>query len=175
MNLKSLIVIPILALLLVFASCKKDKSGTNSNAPVQFKSNGSAVGYASCIFYEDFDGKNFEALILATNTTNTNLSNGSYNFQIRVTIDSSGLKIGKTYPIATAAGQIGTSMLYYSPDGINTYSTQYANAQGSVTITGITSKLLSGTFSGKLFSTNDTTGQTVIYTFTGGAFNATSD
>ena len=178
MSQKPLTFIAILSTLILFSSCKKNSAGTppvNPAKPIQFTINGSAVSYANCFYTVPYTNGNFEVIIAATNTVDTQTATSFIlNFQIRLVIDASGVKAGQTFPIATSGGQIGTAMLYYTPDGVNDFATQYANAQGTVTITGVTSNMISGTFSGKLFAASDTGGITVVYTITNGIFQASA-
>jgi hypothetical protein len=172
MSLKPLAFFTFLSMAMVVASCKKSGGGpapVSPAKPVQFTINGSAVNYSNCFDLEDFSNGNFEVIIEATNAIN---AQPVTNLQIRLVIDASGLKAGQTFPVATSGGQIGTSMLYYTPDGANDFESQYSNAQGSVTITSVTSKMITGTFSGKLFAVSDTNGTTVVYTITNGSFQA---
>ncbi len=178
MILKPLPFIAFLVVLLAFSSCKKSGGGVTpiSEKPFQFTANGSSVSYANCFYTEPFANANFEVLIMATNTLDTKTSSSFIlNFQIILLTDAGGPQVGKTYPVAAIPDQAGTAKLYYTPDGVKNFQTQYANAQGAVTITSISSKAIGGTFSGKLFADGDTNGQTVLYTITDGSFNAAAD
>ena len=168
----SKLLIAVLVIAFAFSSCSK-KSG---NTPVvtamsmTFTNNGAAKTYNTCVALSLTVGATQETDIAGYNLTGTNHSDD--NFEINIIHNSATLAAGQTYPVASSLDQVNAATLFFSPNATDNFNTQVGNPSGTVTITGVTSTTITGTFSGKLYGENDFTGTTLIYTITGGTFVA---
>jgi hypothetical protein len=165
--------IAVLATALAFSSCKKSTTpapaGTTSSS-MKLTSNGTAISFNECEQGTVTANGVVQTVIIADNITNGKL--GDASFEVDIEHDPATLKAGQTYQVASSFGQADGATLFYYPNTTDNFATQPANPQGSVTITGVTSTTITGTFSGKLFASDDLTGTTVIYTITNGSFTA---
>ncbi|SHN34748.1 hypothetical protein [Mucilaginibacter sp. OK098] len=155
---------------IIFNSCKKSDSNSPTGTSMKFTSNGAAVSFNSCVAISATVGNTSEVLITGINITNA--KPGASSFEVELTHDINTLKAGQTYPVASSFSQLDASTLYYFTNASDVFNTQTGNAQGTVSITEVTSTSIKGTFSGKLFAENDFTGTTVLYTITNGSFTA---
>ena len=111
-----------------------------------------------------------ETVILANNITGSKVSDNS--FEIDITADVTTLKPGAIFQAASSFSQVNAMTLFFSPDTTNTYATQPANHTGTVTITDVSFTYIKGTFSGKLFASDDFSASQLLYTITNGTFVA---
>ena len=166
--------VAILAVAVVFSSCKKSSTpkpdnGTTTTS-MKFTVNGTVVSLNDC---EETDASVNDApqtLFIGVNVTNG--KPGDVSFEVDVMAAPSALKAGQTYPASSSFSQPNSSALFYYPNANDSYNTQPSNAQGTVSITEVTSTTISGTFSGKLFASDDFNGEHIIYTITSGSFTA---
>jgi hypothetical protein len=86
--------------------------------------------------------------------------------------DPTTLKAGQTYPVASSFAQADGALFFYFTNDTDSFISQPANPQGTVTITEVTPTTISATFLGKLFASNDFEGTTAVYTITNGSFTA---
>ncbi|MEO6633797.1 MAG: hypothetical protein ABIN13_18790, partial [Mucilaginibacter sp.] len=100
----------------------------------------------------------------------TNGKPGAASMEVDITHDLATMKAGQTYSVTTAPKD-GLILFYFKNDN-DVFTTQPANPVGKVTITEVTSSTIKGTFSGKLFSEDDFTGEHVLYSIAGGSFTA---
>jgi hypothetical protein len=158
---------------IAFSSCKKssDNSNSSSNASMKFTANGTAVSYNTCIVVDATAGTVKQTLISGNNGTIT--KPGDATFELDILHDLATLKAGQTYPVSTTFNQANSAALIYFPNQNDFFATQPGNPQGTVSITDVTTDIIKGTFSGKLFTQDDFDGTTVKYTITGGTFVAT--
>jgi hypothetical protein len=143
---------------------------TSVGGSMKFTSSGTAITYNNCLATDASANGVNQTLIMGLNLTN-NVA-GADNFEVDIIQSLSALKAGQVYPASTSFTQPNSMALFYYPNATDEYVTQPANAQGSVTITGVTSTTISGTFSGTLFASDDLNGTTVKATITEGTFTA---
>jgi hypothetical protein len=155
---------------IIFNSCKKSDSNSPTGTSMKFTSNGAAVSFNSCVAVSATVGNTAEVLITGINITNA--KPGTSSFELELTHDINTLKAGQLYPAASSFSQLDASTLFYFTTESDVFTTQPGNAQGTVSITEVTSASIKGTFSGKLFAEDDFTGTTVLYTITNGSFTA---
>ena len=153
-------------------SCKKSSDPNASSTPsMKLTLNGKAVSYNTCIASDATGGSLKQTLILGTNVTKG--TPDGVTFEVEIIKEMASIKTGDVFPASTKFAQANSSaLLYYAADG-NFYATQPGNPQGTVTITAVTSDIIKGTFSGKLFTDDDYDGSDVKYTVIGGTFVAT--
>jgi hypothetical protein len=156
----------------VFAvsACKKSSTpapDTTVKTTMTLTANTTNISFDDCEQVSASVNNVIHTLIAGNSTTNKNIS-----FTVDIVHDPSTIKAGQAYPIASSFGQPDAATLFYSANTTDSFSTQPANAQGSVTISGVTATTITGTFSGKLFASDDFDGTTVVYTITNGAFTA---
>jgi hypothetical protein len=160
----------------VLSACKKDKvtatHPTNGNGvySMAFAENNIKVSFNSCFITQSYVNNGAQLLVLAYNTTNNKISDNSFEVDLIANIDS--IKVGQVFPAASTFLQPKSMGLYFSPDTVNTYTTQPSKPVGSVTITEITATEVKGTFSGNLFDELDFDGNNLLYTITNGTFTA---
>jgi hypothetical protein len=154
-----------------FSACKKDdnKKPVSNTYSMKFNANGTAVSYTSCLVADiDINGSKLTDII----GVNKNNSNNEMELEFPVAVSS--LKAGQTYQVIVPTGnnqlELTTPLLGYTMDGTNYFTTQSADPVGTVTITSVTSTTLQGTFSGKLYSEDDSDATTLKYTITNGTF-----
>ncbi len=164
--------IAIFSIAVVFTSCKKnsDNKPVTTASSMKLALNGTALSYNSCRIQNFKINGSLQSQITGQN--DANVSTGNYYFNIVIYSDMNSLKVGDTFQVATSAYEPNTMGLYYSPDSADLFETQSAATQGIVTITGVGSGFIQGTFSGKLFTTTDFAGTDVKYLVTDGTFNA---
>jgi hypothetical protein len=163
--------VAVLVIAFAFSACKKSSTpapDTSSTTSMTLTSNGSNISYNSCD--EVSASVNDVAHTLITGYNLTNGKRGHDSFELDIIHDVATLKAGQAYPVGSHLGQADAVTLFYSPTDSTDFNS--ANAQGSVTISGITATTITGTFSGKLYAQDDFDGTTVIYTVTNGAFTA---
>jgi hypothetical protein len=137
---------------------------------MSFTANSTAVSFNTCVVLTSTANPTGQTIIAGYNNVNGIIS--ANGFEVEAIQDISTIKVGQVFPASTTTGQAGTSALLYFTDATNNFLSQPGNPQGTVTITGITSTSISGTFAGLLFSPGDTGGATTIYTITNGSFTA---
>jgi hypothetical protein len=156
----------VIAVALLFTSCKKSSTPSPNIPFMEFTANGTHI------FFNDCEETATDANNLpATKFVGTVLINGtpgSASFEATVIHAPSALKVGQTYPIATYLALADRSTLVYYPNNTDMFTSQSANADGIATITDVTDTTISGTFSGTLFEG----GNAVTYTITNGSFKA---
>ncbi|MDB5090417.1 MAG: hypothetical protein JWR09_4411 [Mucilaginibacter sp.] len=162
--------VAILFIAVIFNSCKKSDSNSPTGTSMKFTSNGTAISFNSCVAVSATVGNTSEVLITGINITNA--KPGVSSFEVELTHDVNTLKAGQTYPAASSFSQLDAATLFYFTTESDVFTTQPGNAQGTVSITEVTSANIKGTFSGKLFAEDDFTGTTVLYTITNGSFTA---
>ncbi|MDB5024258.1 MAG: hypothetical protein JWP78_2013 [Mucilaginibacter sp.] len=164
--------IAVLATALAFSSCKKSTTPAPAGATSSMKltSNGTAISFNECVQGTVTANGVVQTVIIADNITNGKV--GDAGFEVDIMHDPATLKAGQTYAAASSFGQADGATFFYYPNATDNFATQPANPQGLVTITGVTSTTITGTFSGKLFASDDFAGTTVIYTVTNGSFTA---
>ena len=164
------LLVAILFIAVILNSCKKSDSNSPTGTSMKFTSNGAAVSFNSCVAVSATVGTTSEVLLTGINITNA--KPGVSSFEVELTHDVNTLKAGQTYPAAGSFSQLDASTLFYFTTESDVFTTQPGNAQGTVSITEVTSSSIKGTFSGKLFAEDDFTGTTVLYTITNGSFTA---
>ena len=165
--------IALAAIALTFSSCKKSSNPTPNNtvsSSMKFTSNGSVVSFNNC--GEVSASVNGITQTLFTGINVTNGTPGDVNFEINIQHDPATFQAGQTYQVTSLPGHADAATFYYSTNSTDEFTSQPTNTQGSVSITGVTSTTISGTFSGKLFAYDDYAGATVVYTITNGSFTA---
>jgi len=160
-----------------FNACKKSSNpkpvvNTPVTTSLSFSTNGTAVSYNECSAGGEGVSPTFLTTIEALQTINSFGAIADGGFVIEIMQDINTIKPGQTFPVETTAGQSGSAIIDFSPDGASNYITQPANAQGSVTITDISATEMKGTFSAKLFAPADVSGTNVLSTITNGTFTA---
>jgi len=161
--------IAMLVLGIALSSCKKSddsKPATTTTSSMTFTANGTAVKFNTCLEADISLNNVNEVVIAGTNITNGKAAASS--FTITIMQDPATLKAGQTFAVSSSGT---TSLAYYVTDS-ETDQTQVVNPQGTVTITDVSSTVIKGTFSAKLFDAGDFEGQTVTYTITSGTFTA---
>jgi len=175
MKTLSPVCIALAAIALTFSSCSKKSSdnpkpnGTVTSS-MKLTANGTDLSFNDCeeMLIEVNDVKQ-------TTITGYMVTNGKpsdVTFQVDLIHDPATLKAGQTYQVIPGFAQPDAAIFYYFPNSTDIFSSQPGNPQGSVTITDVTSTTISGTFSVKLFASNDLSGTSVIYTITNGSFTA---
>jgi hypothetical protein len=165
-----------LVAVLAFSSCKKSATPapaktTDSDAVMSFTINGSTnIGYTDC--EEKFTTEVGVKHTLITGVNLTDGKPGADSFVLDIAVDPATITAGQAFPVASTAAEANAATLIYATDATDTFVTQPANAQGSVTFSAASTTGFTGTFSGKLFAKSDVTGTTVVYTITNGAFTA---
>lgn len=163
--------VAVLVIAFAFTACKKSSTPTPDNTTtttMTLTSNGTNISYNSCDEIAASANNINHTLITGYNLTNGKRSADS--FELDIVHDVADLKAGQAYPVGSSLGQVDAVTLFYSPTDSTDFNS--ANAQGSVTISGVTATTITGTFSGKLFAQDDFDGTHVIYTVTNGAFTA---
>lgn len=160
--------IAVLLTAVAFTSCKKNSDNSPAGSTMTFTANGTAVTYNACVAVSASVNDVNQTLITGTNLTNG--KPGAASMEVDITHDMATLKAGQTYSVTTAHQD--ALVLFYFKNDTDVFTTQPANPIGKVTITEVTSSTIKGTFSGKLFSEDDFTGEHVLYTITGGSFTA---
>jgi hypothetical protein len=164
--------VAVLVIAFAFSACKKGSTptpDTSSTTTMTLTSNGTNnISYNSCDEIAASVNNINHTLITGYNLTNGKKSADS--FELDIVHDVATLQAGKAYPVGSSLGQVDAVTFFYSPTDTTDFNS--ANAQGSVTISGITATTITGTFSGKLFAQDDFDGTHVIYTVTNGAFTA---
>lgn len=162
--------IAVLVVVVAFSACKKSSTpapDTTVTTTMTLTSNGTNLSFDDCEEVTASVNNVTHTLIAGNSSTNKNAS-----FTVDIVHDPSTLKAGQAYPVATSFEQADAATLFYSPNTGTNFNTQPANAQGSVTISGVTATTITGTFSGKLYAADDFDAITVVYTVTNGAFTA---
>ncbi len=162
-----------MAAAVTLGSCKKSSSDPNASSTqsMKFTINGSAVNYNTCLEASASAGSSNQTVFSGFQTTNG--TTGASTFEVAINNDPATLKAGQTYAAATKFGETNHSALLYFPNDKDFYASQPGNPTGTtVTITDITTDIIKGTFSGKLFSQDDYDGKSVKYTVTAGTFVA---
>jgi len=154
----------------IFNSCKKSSDTSPAGVGMKFTSNGTAVSFNSCVEASATVGDQSQILITGIDISNGKA--GTSSFEVQLIHDEATLKSGQVYPAATTFGQANSSALLYFKNNTDFFATQPGNPQGTVTLTEVTSTTIKGTFSGKLFTEDDFTGEHVLYTITDGSFTA---
>ncbi len=172
--MKKIFILPvaIFSIAILFNSCKKssDNKPVTTASSMKLTLNGTALSYNTCLASDATVGSSKQTLVTGLNLTNNTPGNDS--FELDIMHDIATLKAGEVFPASTSFGQSDSMALIYFPNSTDTFETQPANAQGTVTITSVDSGVISGTFSGKLFADNDLSGTTLKYTVTSGTFTA---
>ncbi|MCR8561543.1 hypothetical protein KXD93_28065 [Mucilaginibacter sp. BJC16-A38] len=163
--------IAVMAAAITLGSCKKSSDpNASSTQSMKLTLNGKAVSYSACLISTAEAGSSKQTII-----TGTTLANGvptGATFEVELFKDIALIKAGDVFPASTVFAQANSSALLYFPNDNDFFATQPGNPQGTVTITAVTSDIIKGTFSGKLFTQDDYEGKTVKYTATGGTFVA---
>lgn len=162
--------IAILFIAILFNSCKKssDNKPATTAISMKFTSNDTVISFNSCTASTGNINGTDAILIIGDNITNPVNS-----FEIVIVHSIATLKAGQSYPAGTAIGQAESSRLFFDPIPPGDFITQPGNPEGIVTIAGVTSTTITGTFSGKLYDENDIRGTTLKYNITNGSFTAT--
>ena len=172
-TLSHLLIAALFGACLFTSSCKKDSTAAPVDAAssMKFTANGTDVSLNNCLQASASVNDVVETIISGANFTNGTA--GDASFEVNIIHDPATLKAGQTYQMITSFGQATDgAILFYYTSLTDIFTTQPANAQGSVTITDVTSTTISGTFSGKLFASGDFSGTKVLYTITNGTFTA---
>ena len=172
MKKTSQLLMAILLVALAFTSCKKssDNPNASSTPSMKFTANSSAINYNTCFAADATAGSIKQTLITGNNGTIANPGNST--FELDILAGLSALKAGQTYPASTTFNQANSAALMYFPNQNDFFATQPGNAEGAVSITDVTSDIIKGTFSGKLYTQDDFEGKNLKYTITGGTFVA---
>jgi len=153
------------------SACKKssdNKPSTSSDTySMKFTLNGTAISYNSCAVADVEVNSDKYTEFIGLNGKDLNNS-----FQVEVIADYTKITAGQTFKVTSDYLAQGTAILFYSPDGTNYFNTQVAAPEGTVTITDVTATTIKGTFSGKLYSADDSNAETLKYTVTSGTFVA---
>ncbi|MEO6978874.1 MAG: hypothetical protein ABI113_10870 [Mucilaginibacter sp.] len=160
--------IVVLFTAIALTSCKKNSDNSPAGTTMTFTANGTATTYNTCVAVSASVNDVNQTLITGTNLTNGKPSAAS--MEVDITHDLATMKAGQTYSVTTAPKD-GLILFYFKNDN-DVFTTQPANPVGKVTITEVTSSTIKGTFSGKLFSEDDFTGEHVLYSIAGGSFTA---
>ena len=160
--------VAVLFTAIALTSCKKNSDNSPSGTTMTFTANGTAITYNTCVAVSASVNDVNQTLITGTNLTNG--KPGAASMEVDITHDLATMKAGQTYSVTTAPKD-GLILFYFKND-TDVFTTQPANPIGKVTITEVTSSTIKGTFSGKLFSEDDFTGEHVLYTIAGGSFTA---
>jgi hypothetical protein len=161
---------------MLFNSCSKSPVTPTPKVTVtkpfmKFTNNGTVVNYNTCTAA---DGGETPSVTLITGINMSNGTPGDDDISIDIVQNIKTLKAGDVFP-ATTTGTLtrkNTMVLFYSPDGVNVYATAPGNAVGTVTITSVTSTLIGGTFSGKVYALGDIKGTSLKNAITSGTFTA---
>jgi hypothetical protein len=164
--------IAVFSIAVAFNSCKKnpDNKPVTTASSMKLTLNGTSLSYNTCRVQNFNINGSVQTQITGQNATDT--TTGNYYFNIVIYSDMNSLKTGDVFQMATSGNQANTTTLFYSPDPSDIFFTQTENPQGTVTITGVSSGFIQGTFSGKLFAATDITGTNIKYVVTDGTFNA---
>lgn len=156
----------------MMSGCKKDSKtpSTTATGSMKLTLNGTALSYNNCTASDATVGSDKQTIITGLNITNN--TPGNDNIELDIMHDITTLKAGEVFPASTSFDQSDSMALFYFPNATDSFVTQPANPQGSVTITSVSSGIISGTFSAKLFAGDDASGTTVKYTVTDGTFTA---
>ncbi|WP_426669640.1 hypothetical protein ACPPVU_00055 [Mucilaginibacter sp. McL0603] len=161
--------VAVLVIAFAFSACKKSSTpapDTTTSTIMTLTSNGTNISFDDCEEVTASVNNVVHTLISGNSTTNKNIS-----FTVDIVHDPATIKAGQAYPVISTSSQTAdAATLFYSPNATDTYVSQLANSQGSVTINGVTATTITGTFSGVLFAEGDF--ETVVYTITNGAFTA---
>jgi hypothetical protein len=164
------LLLAVLGIALVFNSCKKSSHSPVSSPSMKLTYNGTALSFNSCLALSATVGSTDEVLITGDNVTGSNHSDNS--FEVDIVHSITALKAGQTFPAATAFTQAESSTLFFFTNATDTFVSQPKNPYGTVTITGVTSTTITGTFSGTLYAVSDFSGLDLKYTITDGTFTA---
>jgi hypothetical protein len=156
----------LLFIAVVLNSCSKSHDSISTSSSMKFTANGTAISFPTCLEVTATLNGNEHLLITGENTTATS------SFEVEIIHALATLQAGQTYQVSSTVNASNSINLYYFTTTGDSFQTQAGNPQGTVTITGVTSNAISGTFSGKLFAASDFSGTTVLYTVTNGSFNA---
>jgi hypothetical protein len=160
--------IAVLFTAVALASCKKNSGNSPTGTTMSFTANGTAVTYNTCVAVSASVNDVNQTLITGTNLING--KPGAASMEVNITHDLATLKAGQTYLVSSAPKD--ALVLFYFTTDTDVSTTQLANPIGTITITDVTSSTIKGTFSGKLFSEDDFTGDHILYTIAGGSFTA---
>ena len=164
-----LLIAPIL-----FYSCKKSSTpapvASVSASSMSLIYNNTKLSFNNCFEGTASVNNAPEIIIIGNNITGSKVSDNS--FEVDITADAATLKPGAVFQAASSFGQLNVMALFFFPDTTNTYTTQPASPAGTVTITDVSSTYIKGTFSGKLFASDDFSATKLLYTVTNGTFVA---
>ncbi len=155
-----------------FSACKKDSNNkntdnSNSTYSMNFTLNGTAVSYSTCAVGDIQVNSDHYTEFVGVNTKSPNNS-----LQIEVVANIADLKAGQTFQVTSDYLAANTAIFFYSPNATDSFGTQTAAPSGSVTITSVSSTTVKGTFSAKLYSSDDFDATTLKYTVASGTFVA---
>ena len=150
-----------------FSACKKssDNKPASDTYSMKLTLNGKAVTYTTCAAADITANGIAQFNIIGTNKGNEGLAIG-------VIADLSKVKAGQVFKAATEYVQPNSMTMFYTDAANNAYGTQLTDPTGSITITSVSSTTIKGTFSGKLYGTDNNGNTTLKYTITGGSFVA---
>jgi hypothetical protein len=158
----------------LFNSCKKSSSPAPvtpaSSSSMSLTYNNTVLAFIDCNLVSGEVNNVPQTIILADNITGSKVSDNS--FEVEITADVAKLKSGAVFQAATSFAQANALTLFFFPDTTNTYATQPANHTGVVTITDVSATYVKGTFSGKLFASDDFNATSLLYGITNGSFVA---
>ena len=165
-------------MIVLLGACNKDtvtkvsSSGTGSNTYfMKLAYNDTTLNFTDCSVSTVTQGSAPTQILISGYSFAKNVF-GSQSFELDLMADIDSLKAGQVFPAATTIAQTHSMTLYFFPDSVRTYTTQIANPIGSVTITGVSSTEIKGTFNGGLYGWNDAYAIELNYTITGGTFTA---
>ena len=170
-----------LAVVTVLSACNKESvktihvatTGSTSADSMIFMANNTKISFNTCLITQSYVNNVPELLVLGYNVTNSKVSDNNFEVDLYANIDS--IKTGQVFNVSSSFLQPGSMDLFFSPDTISNYSTSTAKPVGTVTITAITSKQITGTFSGNLYNQSDFSAESLSYTISNGTFVAKRD
>ena len=168
----TLLILIIAAML--FYSCKKSSTPAPvvaaSSSSMVLTYNSTKLAFNNCFEATASVNNAPEIIIIGNNITGSKVSDNS--FEVDITADATTLKPGAVFQAASSFGQLNVMTLFFFSDTTNTYTTQPKSPAGIVTITDVSSTYIKGTFSGKLFASDDFSATNLLYTVTNGTFVA---
>jgi hypothetical protein len=155
----------------VFTSCSKSKDVTPTTSTfMKLTINGTATSFNSCLEADaEINGVMSQVLITGNNFTNGKPAANS--FEVDINHDPATLKAGQTFAVSGNTQPNSIALFYFLNDS-DYFVTQGKSTQGTITLTKVTSTVIEGTFSGKLFDPSDFSSTKVLYTATSGSFSA---
>jgi hypothetical protein len=163
----------LLFISILFIACKKSTPAAPAYF-MQLSANGKNVNYTACTENEVIINGQPDTQITGFYSSTGNV--GNKQFRIDLVADENNLKTGQVYTSQSAKSFNFTNQVTfaYLPDSLVDnyfgYTTAIYNPTGTVTLTEVTPTYIKGTFSAKLFSTDDFFGQNLLYTATNGTF-----